>query len=273
MKYIRIAVIVLLACSLEIYGAGVVRERANRDPSMPVITSDRQVLEISTAYQEEDLLAGLTAYDEEDGDLTDQILVGEFSQFVEKGLANLSYVVFDSANQPASFSRQVRFTDYRSPILTLTEPLVFSRGETENTASRIGAQDVLDGDISSLVTETDSTVDYQTPGAYTVSVEVSNSFGDVEAQTLPVHVTEAGSRELDIQLTEPLVYLTPGEAFDPYAYLAGLLDASGETLDASLVEAESGVDPAAEGCYEVHYYADDGEGRNGETWLTVIVRA
>ena len=46
MKYVRIAVVILLIASLGIYGAGVVREKQGEDPTRPVITSDREVLEI-----------------------------------------------------------------------------------------------------------------------------------------------------------------------------------------------------------------------------------
>lgn len=273
MKYVRIAVIILLIASMGIYGAGVVREKSGEDPTKPVIQSDREVLEIPVAYEETDLLAGLTASDEKDGDLTDQILVGEFSQFVEKGLCNLSYVVFDSSNQPATFSRQVRFTDYVSPRLTLSEPLVFTVGQAESAVDRIGASDVLDGDISSLIRQTDSDIDYRTAGSYTITVEVTNSFGDVETQALPVHVTEPSSQELEIALSGYIVYLKPGETFDARSYIQGLTDAYGDSMDTDYITVESGVDPGSEGCYEVHYQAEDENGRKGETWMTVIVRA
>ena len=273
MKYVRIAVIILLAASLGIYGAGVTREKSGEDPTMPVIESDREVLEIPVDYEEADLLEGLTASDEKDGDLTDQILVGEFSQFVEKGLCNVSYVVFDSSNQPATFSRQVRFMDYVSPRLTLSEPLVFTVGQAESAVARIGATDVLDGDISSLIRQTDSDIDYRTAGSYTITVEVTNSFGDVETQTLPVHVTEPSRQELEIELSGFIVYLTPGAEFDAASYVQGLTDAYGEPMDTELVTVESGVDTDTEGCYEVHYQAEDENGREGETWMTVIVRA
>ena len=205
MKYVRIAVVILLIASLGIYGAGVVREKQGEDPTRPVITSDREVLEIPVSYEEADLLEGLSASDERDGDLTDQILVGEFSQFVEKGVCNVSYVVFDSSNQAATLSRQVRFTDYVSPRITLSEPLVFTEGQTESAIERIGASDVLDGDITSLVRQNESDIDYRTAGDYSITVEVTNSFGDLETETLPVHVVEPSRLGLEIGLT-PISY-------------------------------------------------------------------
>ena len=65
MRYIRILVVILFIASLGIYGAAQIREKASEDPTRPVITSDREELEISTSYEESDLLAGLTAEDGE----------------------------------------------------------------------------------------------------------------------------------------------------------------------------------------------------------------
>ena len=117
MRYIRILVIILFIASLGIYGAARIKEQATEDPTRPGITSDREELEVSTSYEESDLLEGLTAEDEKDGDLTDQIMAGNFSQFIEPGVCNLTYVVFDSSNQAATLTRRVRFTDYEAPKL------------------------------------------------------------------------------------------------------------------------------------------------------------
>lgn len=272
MKYVKVAVIILFILSVGIFAAGMEKERRAEDPTKPVLTSDREILEISTSYEEADLLQGLTAQDGKDGDLTSEILVGEFSQFVEKGVCNLSYVVFDSSNQAATLTRKVKFTDYESPRLTLTEPLVFPAGKTENAMEFIGASDMIDASLSALVKQTESTIDYKNVGDYYIHVEVTNSFGDVEEQQLPVHVIEASHQALEIQLSSSLVYLKQGEAFDPNSYVEALNDTYGEALDPALVQAESNVNTGQPGCYEVHYQATSEKGQIGETWLTVIVR-
>ena len=273
MKYVKITVILLFVLSLGLYGAGRVKEKRDEDPTRPVITSDREVLEISVNYGEEELFAGLTAQDERDGDLTDEIIHGKFSQFIEPGVCNLGYVVFDSSNQAGTLSRKVRFVDYESPKLSLSRPLVLTIGEGESAIDSIGASDVLDGSLSDMVKQVSSTVDYRTEGDYTVSVEVSNSFGDVEEQTLPVHIVSAGRQELQIELSAPLVYLKAGDSFDPHAFVTALTSSGGEALDPALVQADSQVNTAEPGCYEVHYSAVSENGQLGETWMTVIVRA
>ncbi len=273
MKYVRIIVVLLFIASLGIYGSGVIKERREEDPTMPSITSDREVVEVSVNYEEADLLEGLTAYDEKDGDLTSEILVGEFSQFIEEGICNVTYVVFDSSNQAARLSRRVQFTDYESPKFTLSEPLVFTVGNSQSASEKIGATDLLDGNISTLVKQTGSTIDYRTAGAYSISVEVTNSFGDVEEANLPVHVVEPSRQALEIGLSQTIVYLKQGESFQPRQYIETLEDSYGEALDTDLIEIDSNVDTQTEGCYEVHYQAENENGLIGETWMTVIVRA
>ncbi len=271
MRYLRLAVIIIFIGALGVYGASRVKEWRERDSHVPTISSDRNVLDVSCSATEEELMEGLTAQDEEDGDLTSGIMIGSRSHFTEPGVCTITYVVFDSASQSATFERETHFTDYRPPQFSLSEPLVFTAESGDSTGIHVGASDMLDGDLSNDVKITDSTVNYQTPGAYTVTVEVSNSYGDVSSAVLPVHVLESWQNELDIQLTAGIVYLKTGEGLDAGSYVAGLTDGEGNALDPGLVQAQPAVDASTPGIYEVQYIAADSQGRQGNTWLTVIV--
>ena len=74
MKLLRAVVVVLFLLGIEVYGAAWIGDRLNRDQTIPEITSDREMLEVPSAYTEDMLLEGLSAYDGLDGDLTDQIV-------------------------------------------------------------------------------------------------------------------------------------------------------------------------------------------------------
>ena len=273
MRIVRIILIVVSILSLGIFGISELIRFSGRDTEAPEITSDRDVLEIPCEYTQEQLMEGLSAEDETDGDLTSEIIAGSFSRFINTGECNLTYVVFDSSDQPATLTRKVRFTDYHPPRFTLTEPLVFSEQEGSYTTAmeRLGASDQLDGDLKEWITQTDTDVNYQRVGTYTMSVEVSNSFGDTSSAALPVHVVSAENRRVDIALTSGIVYIGAGESLDPSAYISGVTAADGSSLDPSAVTAESAVDTNTPGCYEVHYQVFDAGGNTGETWLTVIV--
>ncbi|HIX38870.1 MAG TPA: hypothetical protein H9738_13555 [Candidatus Blautia pullistercoris] len=273
MRFVRAAVIIIFILSLGIFGVSQVVELQNRDPHVPEITSDREILEIPCEYTQEQLTEGLTATDQEDGDLTGQIVAGSFSRFIEPGVCNLTYVVFDSANQPGTLTRQVRFTDYHSPRLTLTEPLTFQEGEGSynEVMNRLGAVDQLDGDLSDWLTQTETDVNYQTAGTYTVTFEVSNSLGDTVSQALPVHVMGSDNHSLSIDLTGGIAYIQKGGVLNPEDFVEELRDSQGNSLDTGMIRSDSNVDLNTPGVYEIHYTADDGGGNTGETWLTVIV--
>lgn len=270
MKAIRNIVIVLLVIALGIYMASWFVEQSREDPTRPTITSDVEVLELPCAYSQEQMLSGLHAYDERDGDLTSEILVGEISRFQQKGTSEVTYVVFDSSNQPATLTRQVMFTDYRSPQFTLTQPLVFVQGQGSSASSYVGAIDMLDGDISSSVRMTDSNISYSVAGDYKMDVEVTNSFGDLAEATLPVHIVEQYQQSLTIELTQNLIYLSVGDAFQPNDYVSAVTASNGSHVDISSVTTVNGVDTSTPGCYEVQYNAVSA-GREGVTWLVVIV--
>lgn len=270
MKAIRNIVIALLVIALGIYVAAWFVEQSREDPTRPTITSDVEVLELPCAYSQEQMLSGLHAYDERDGDLTSEILVGEMSRFQQKGTCEVTYVVFDSSNQPATLTRQVVFTDYRSPQFTLTQPLVFVQGRGSSASSYVGATDMLDGDISSSVRMTDSNISYSVAGDYEMDVEVTNSFGDLAEATLPVHIVEQYQQSLTIELTQNLVYLSVGETFQPYNYVSSVTTSNGSQIDTDNVSAVSNVDTSTPGCYEVQYNVSS-SGSQGITWLVVIV--
>ena len=273
MRLVKIGLIIVFLVSAGLFGVTGLMKLGSRGDEKPVIESDGETLEISCEYTKEDLLLGVTASDEEDGDLTDQIVAGSFSRFVDPGVTNLTYVVFDSRGQSASLTREVRFTDYHSPRFALSEPLVFREGEGSYTEAmeRLDAVDQLDGSRKDWIVQTDTDVNYSTAGNYTMSVEVTNSLGDTASAGLPVHVVNAQSRNVQIALTQGIVYLEAGEEIDPASYISGVTGPNGAALDPGTVSAQSGVDVNTPGCYEIHYQASDGAGNAGETWLTVIV--
>ena len=86
MKLIRYTVIIVFCLSLGVFLIAKSKELISKDPTLPTITSDRDVLEIPCEYTQEQLLDGLSAFDKEDGDLTNKILVGNMTRFIDKGL-------------------------------------------------------------------------------------------------------------------------------------------------------------------------------------------
>lgn len=272
----RIIRMILVIFSIGAFGVFAVSEwiqLKNQDKVKPQITADTELIEVTSEYTREDLMAGITAWDEEEGDLSSKVVFSMPSRFLEKGVCSLTYVVFDSSEQSASLTRKVRFTDYHSPRFTLSSPLVFVEGEgnSKEVLERLGAEDILDGSRKDWIVQKESDVNYQFPGTYSITYEVENSYGDTVSQSLPVHVVSASSQQIRITLSTGIVYIPAGGTVDPAFYIMEVTGNNGEMMDLGIVSFQSGVDPNVPGCYEIHYQAENGFGAFGETWLTVIV--
>lgn len=274
MKYLRILLFALLAVSIAAFGMAKVQELSARNAHVPVIESEDGTLELPCDYTEEELLAGVSAFDEEDGNLTDKILVGSFSRFVEQGTCTVTYVVFDSANAAATCTRKVHFTDYESPRILLSEPLVFTagNGSTDAVRDRLLIEDKLDGNLAGTARFSNISVYYDYEGSYSLTVTASNSFGDTVSETLPVHIIDKRLTGLIISLSQPVVYIPKGSGFEPMSYVTGVRDLGGIAYTAEdHVTCETDVDTTVPGVYEVRYDASNAGGSVGTTWLTVIV--
>lgn len=300
-RLLRGFAVVALVLAVAIFVFAEVQEYRNRDDTMPVITADSDSIDIPCEYTPDQLLAGVTASDAKDGDLTGQILIGSFTRFIDPGICDLTYVVFDSSEHMATMTRRVHFTDYHSPRFALATPLVFAEGSVTSgdVQALFSATDMLDGDLTDWITCVETDAVYSNPGDYTVTMEVSNSFGDTVRYAFPIHIYERNTQNLTISLTDALVYVDQGDGFDPMAYVGSVCNSSGQEYDRALLQVDSGVDTSTPGIYEVHYQIGSGpdtegnetanqtnaedpeeggsltsltEGQYGQTWLTVIVQ-
>ena len=126
MRILRMLTAALLAVTAVLYiGNGLYTRLSGREVG-PVIECPEEVLEVSIHDGEQVLLNGVTARDEQDGDLTDRVMVGGVSKLIGGDRAKVTCMVFDSDDNMASLVRQVRYTDYRRPRISLKAPLVFA---------------------------------------------------------------------------------------------------------------------------------------------------
>ena len=248
--------------------------------SAPIINSSMDPLTVSCDYTREDLLEGLTAYDTEDGYITDSILPGKLSPFTEKGVSEIEYYVFDSDDKCGRYKREVVFSDYSSPTVGLSSPLVFYVRNASNgdIVYRIYGRDRLDGDVKHVLIDS-SDIDYGKVGDYITSVSLTNSFGDTATYDLPVHIIKRTISGMEIRLNENLIYIKSGERFDPEVYVKEVEFSQTEELVPQKdwnIEIESNVDTSEAGIYEVRYMIKKDKDEiygsaSGITWLTVIV--
>lgn len=238
MKLIKIGLISVLILLIA-YQTAIYKSTQLNSGNAPIISSDVDEIHIPCRYSKEDLLQGLTAYDVEDGYLTEKILIGGFSDFTERGVSSLEYAVYDKDGNIAVFNRKVVFIDYVPPRIAMKDPWVCRA--TENAyyypSLTLDGSDMLDGDISKHILITSTDLDFSKPGKYTASVYLKNSFGDEVSMDLPIHVVDAWQSGYVIELTEPLVYAETGETILPERYVAAVRNEyTGEILPIDLSE-------------------------------------
>ncbi|SUO03440.1 Bacterial Ig-like domain (group 3) [Faecalicoccus pleomorphus] len=273
MKFVKGFILIFSIVSILVFTASVVKQFFSYDASKPVIVSDVEEIEIPCDYTREQIMQGLHASDDQDGDLTDQIVVGSISRFIEKGLCDVTYTVFDSSNQSASLTRRIRFTDYQSPVFQLSAPLVFEEGAMSSMSilDLFTAYDVLDQDITDNIMQVDSDVNYSSQGRYEITLEVNNTKGDTATLSLPVYILPEDSVNCSITLSDYLVYLNVGDGFDPSGYIQSAMDDDGNNLDVSQLQITSNVDTSKAGTYEVCFDPTP-LGYSGVVYMTVVVR-
>lgn len=242
-----------------------------RDTTAPVITDSVGELHLENTQDSHALLQGLSATDDRDGDLTDQILVERLSRFIEPGVCNVSYVVFDSNNNICQYERRVVFDNYTPPVITLSKPLLYYQGSEITFMDRFQLIHALEGDISHKLKLEASNVDPDEVGIYEVQLSAVTAYGEKVYARFPLNVVSYSAQAPMIELTQNLVYVKQGEPFDPKVYVSSITDSNKNDIDISVVHVFSQVDTSKPGYGQVRMEVNDEFGNKGVTFLTVIV--
>lgn len=270
MRVLRIVTVILFVITLCVFLLLTAYEKRHADNTVPKIILPQEPLEVSIASAPSALLSQVYAYDEKDGEITDQVLIESISQLISDGMCTVTYAVADSDRHVTKATRALRYTDYISPRFGLKRPLVFAVGEKIEFRNILLATDCIDGDISGRITILASDYISTLAGVYTISIQVTNSLGDMVHLDLPVYVEQYNRLAPTIALTEPLIYLKAGEKLDVMSYVSGVT-VQGQPARNYQLEYSTDLDSTRPGMYSVHYYAADALGHEGHTVLTVIV--
>jgi len=268
MRIIKILLIVLFAALCGLHGYTSYMQTFDGYDVPPVLVSDRETLEISVKDDKSILLTGISASDDQDGDLTADIQIAGISKLINDNTAKVTYLVFDSDQNMATLVRPVRFVDYTAPRFHIREPLVYYRSESIQLLDRLSVTDVIDGDItdSIRISQLSPTSAGET---YLVMCQATNSMGDTIFLELPVIQYDGIALRPEIRLTDYLVYLQTGAAFDARSYLKNVTTPDG-TGDLSSVAVEGAVDTTVPGVYMVRYSYTHND-NTGVSILTVVV--
>ena len=268
MKLLKMSLIALLVLVTVMFSVTELGARLSGKQDRPRIQCDSDTLKLSVRDGEQALLAGVTATDRQDGDLTDRIQILSVSKLITGDTAKVTYLVFDSDDNMHSLTRQIHYTDYRRPEFSIKKPLVYSKNEAIALLDRIAVTDVLDGDITASVRVSTLSAT-QDAEVYTVSLQVTNSMGDTAKIELPIVVAESDPERPMVYLREYLTHVEQGGTFSTDGNVRSVyVNRIFTSTEGVYVEGE--VDTSVPGVYWVRYYFTQ-NGKTGMTVQTVVV--
>lgn len=271
MHFLRICVSVLAALSVIVVAIFTITDLSRKN--QPVIKCDSgEILEVPTKISDQELLEYVTAFDEEDGDLTENIIVERQNYFLEKGLTTVNFAVCDSDNNTVKLKKKIKFSDYNSPQIKLLDDLLISTSETIDFKNVASAVDKYDGDISGKIKIISPNYNNLKPGEYDINFKVTNSFSDTCDITVKAIVTDEDYSAASIKLSDYLIYTKIGETVNFRDYIKGVVGADGQNYSVSqIVIDDSEFDPEKAGTYNVFFSIKSGSNTVTKTRMTVVV--
>ena len=273
MRALKIILCIVTALSILAFGLAIYYTQFYKDTVAPEYTIESNVISVSVNDGDEALLQGVRARDDRDGDLTDQIIVDGVSQLTGSNTARVRYYVFDKAENLATASRTVRYTDYTSPRISILQPLVYDVGKTVALKGKVIAHDVLEGNITSSIRLSSDDLNNKAIGTYHLTIWVMNRMGDVSHVTVPIIMREPEADAPVITLKSYLVYLQQGDTFDPQDYFESFYSSPNIPVSGAYerLTVTGEVDTQTIGTYDVSYSYTNTYGSTSEVYLTVVV--
>ncbi|PFX61499.1 cell wall anchor protein [Bacillus toyonensis] len=223
-----------------------------------------------------DPMAGVSATDKEDGDITSKVTVNGSVDTSKPGTYELTYTVLDSkghkvtTKQTVTVKQKVEPKD-DVPVLTVPAEATINIGDKFNPMAGVSATDKEDGDITSKVT-VDGSVNASKPGTYELTYTVLDSKGHtvIAKQTVTVKQKVETINEAPVLTVPFTTTLRVGEEFDPMAGVSASDKEDGNLTNK--IKYKGNVDTSKPGKYIVEYWVVDSKGVNATATQSVIVK-
>ena len=287
MRNLRFAIVIFFAVVFVVFSFTSVRDYILSDYTAPVIHADSDSLYLSVNSDESELLAGMSASDNIDGDVSGTLVVVSKTKFVAKGTLRVNYAAFDKNNNVGIAARNLTYTDYYSPRFAMSQPMRFVNGNsTNNYLKYVTAYDCLDGNITQQIKITfgDTESTGNTTSRQRVNVQVTNSAGDTSTLELWALFEDFNSYSVPAPaLNNYIIYVKTGEHPDYNNYLRGIwiagnvrsFEDSKDYTSADVRISDSAVNYNSPGVYTATYQLyksnADGENRTAQGTASMIV--
>ncbi|MBC1919603.1 DUF5011 domain-containing protein, partial [Listeria booriae] len=196
----------------------------------PVITASDKTLKKGGSF---DPMAGVTASDTEDGDVTGNITVTANDVNVnQEGTYHVTYSVTDSDDNTTTKTITVTVTSNNAPVITAADKTL-KKGASFDPMAGVSASDTEDGNMTDKVSVTANDVDTSVEGTYHVTYSVTDSDGNTTTKTITVTVSSNNAPVI----TAADKTLKKGASFDPMAGVSASDTEDGNVTDKVTVTA------------------------------------
>ena len=236
------------------------KKNVKADNTAPIIiANDKEIIQ-GTKF---DYKKDVTATDNEDGVLTDKIIVEKETVNIDQvGKYQVTYKVTDKNNVTTTKTITVTVIENKKPVITAEDKEVIQYREL-NELDNVTATDKEDGKVEVKVKE--STVNLKEPGTYEITYEATDSYKQTTTKTIKVTVIKDEAPVINVEDKT----ITQGKEFDP---LEGVTATDKEEGDIKKIEvAKNDVKENTIGEYEVTYKAVDSYKNETTKTITVTV--
>ena len=242
--------------------------------SAPVIHATDKTITVGDTF---DPKADVTATDEEDGDLTDKIIVEKND--VNTDVAGKYEVTYKVTDRKGATSRKTIIVTVNpkmepinaAPVINATDKTL-TVGDTFDPKADVTATDEEDGDLTDKIIVEKNDVNTDVAGKYEVTYKVTDRKGATSRKTIIVTVNpkmEPINAAPVINATDKT--LTVGDTFDPKAGVTAK-DAEDGDLTDKIEVVKNTVDTKKTGKYEVTYKVTDNDGATRTKTIKVTVK-
>ena len=240
----------------------------------PVIHATDKTITVGDTF---DPMAGVTATDAEDGNLTTKIVVEKNDVKTDvAGKYEVTYKVTD--NQGASFTKSITVTvNPKMEVLNAVPTIdaadkTITVGDTFDPKGGVTATDVEDGNLTDKIIVEKNDVDTTKAGKYEVTYKVTDSDGATRTKTIAVTVNP----KMEVLNEAPTINaadktITVGDTFDTKAGVTAK-DAEDGDLTDKIEVVKNTVDTKKAGEYEVTYKVTDSDGATRTKTIKITVK-
>ena len=173
-------------------GVSITTDKAVVVNQKPVITANDREIDENTEFNPKE---NVTAYDQEDGDITNKIEVTENTVNSKvPGEYRVTYKIIDSSGETTIKTITIRVKENKAPIIETSDKELIV-GDTFDSKGNVKATDPEDGDRTRNIKVVENTVDTTKAGEYKVIYEVSDSKGKTTTKEIKVIVKEKQQEE------------------------------------------------------------------------------